>query len=329
MTSRLPLATAFWLLLLPASSAAYAQSSVPLFVQPTQTQTPARPFLMLERSQAELPASGGSLSIGLSIGGSPQRLQVSGLPAGMTAQLVQERLYLTTAGVAPGEYAVRVEAVWDTETRLSEVLVRVQAVSAAPSAPPTTGQPQLPLVAPPAVTVPVMSVSTVPVTTATAATPAVSVATPSTPVMPAPVMPAPVTSSATAPRTPLTLWGGLGSSAGGSNLRLGVSAPVGPGRGLRFAVRGSAELYRSAQATQTALAADLLLSPASSALYFGPSASATLGKTGSLGIGGVLGYRAGLSSQLGYYLEGRAQYQRQGTGTKFIPALNVGLTYRF
>lgn len=343
-------------LIAAGGSAQQLPNERPLFVQPAQLQVGV--YLMLSDSQLSLPSTSGEGVIALTMAPNVSALSVQGLPAGVTADFAGSQLKMTTSGAAAGEYALRVIAEWGKQTRQSELLLRIQEPVATTqwanieTAPVLVPSPALP--APD---------SLVP---ASPASPALVQETPSAAASTASMSAAPVDSSANAsndPRNnepfntsvsavpdkasteitstnmtsgstagstvgsaatttfkinPLTLWGGMGATTSGSSLRIGVSHSLG-----LVSLRGSADLGSS----RTGLGADVLLNTPSS-FYVGAGLS-VLDKNAALG--GLIGFRSGLGSRLGYYLEGRGNWLGGGlfSAKSWSPTLNVGVTFRF
>lgn len=109
------------------------QAPVPTAPQPTpRSATPApTPTLALSQTAVAL-RSGEAVSLKVTTSARPDRVDISGVPAGLTAQLESDTLRLQAQDTAPGQYTLTLTGVWGQVQSRASVQVTVSAPASAP-----------------------------------------------------------------------------------------------------------------------------------------------------------------------------------------------------
>lgn len=109
------------------------QAPVPTAPQPTpRSATPApTPTLALSQTAVAL-RSGEAVSLKVTTSARPDRVDISGVPAGLTAQLEGDTLRLQAQDTAPGQYTLTLTGVWGQVQSRASVQVTVSAPASAP-----------------------------------------------------------------------------------------------------------------------------------------------------------------------------------------------------
>lgn len=109
------------------------QAPVPTAPQPTpRSATPApTPTLALSQTAVAL-RSGEAVSLKVTTSARPDRVDISGVPAGLTAQLQGDTLRLQAQDTAPGQYTLTLTGVWGQVQSRASVQVTVSAPASAP-----------------------------------------------------------------------------------------------------------------------------------------------------------------------------------------------------
>lgn len=109
------------------------QAPVPTAPQPTpRSATPApTPTLALSQTAVAL-RSGEAISLKVTTSARPDRVDLSGAPAGLTAQLQGDTLRLQAQDTAPGQYTLTLTGVWGQVQSRASVQVTVSAPASAP-----------------------------------------------------------------------------------------------------------------------------------------------------------------------------------------------------